>query len=147
MTTTNEALFRRWHDDIWNARNVDAVDELMAADGILHDTAVSGAPRISRDEFKAQARALQSAFPDLHFVVEQVVDGGDHVATRVTITGTHAGPGLGVAPTGRPFRIGGMSIGRVRDGRIVEGWNNVDFLGLFTQLGLVARPAVEPSLD
>lgn len=147
MTTPNEALFRRWHDEIWNARNVDAVDQMMAPDGILHDTAVSGAPRIGPAEFKAQARALLSAFPDLHFVVEQIVDGGDHVATRVTITGTHTGSGLGVDPTGRRFRIGGMSIGRVRDGRIVEGWNNVDFLGLFSQLGLIARPAVDPSID
>ena len=65
---------------------------------------------------------------------------------RVTITGTHAGLGLGVAPTGRAIRISSMSMARVRDGRLVEGWDNVDYLGLFAQLGITERPALTPSI-
>jgi len=54
------------------------------------------------------------------------------------VTATHGGPGLGVAATGRPVSVHGMTMARIADGRIAEGWNCYDFLGLFQQLGMVA---------
>jgi steroid delta-isomerase-like uncharacterized protein len=143
--TTSEAVLRRWFESIWNERNVDAVDELLAPDGVLHDAAMSGGERIGGAQFKAQARALLSAFPDLHFRIEQIVADEEHAVVRTTITGTHSGPGLG-APTGRAIKIGSMSMARVRDGRLVEGWDNVDYLGLYAQLGFAERPSLTPSL-
>lgn len=144
--TTCETVLRRWFDEIWNRRNVDAVDELLAPDGVLHDAAMSAGEALAGAQFKSQARALLNAFPDLHFAIDQVVAADDCAAVRVTITGTHAGPGLGVPPTGRAIRISSMSMARVRDGRLVEGWDNVDYLGLFAQLGIAERPALTPSI-
>jgi steroid delta-isomerase-like uncharacterized protein len=144
--TTSEAVLRRWFEEIWNRRNVDAVDELLAPGGVLHDAAMSAGCEIACDQFKAQARALLSAFPDLHFAIDQCVATDDVAAVRVTITGTHTGPGFGVPPTGRAIRVSSMSMGRVRDGRLVEGWDNVDYLGLFVQLGITERPAMRPAI-
>jgi steroid delta-isomerase-like uncharacterized protein len=146
MTTTSAAVLRRWFDEIWNRRNVDVVDELLAPDGVLHDAAMSAGSAVAGEQFKSQARALLSAFPDLHFAIDQIVDGGDCAAVRITITGTHSGPGLGVPPTGRAIRISSMSMARVREGLLVEGWDNVDYLGLFAQLGITERPALTPSI-
>ena len=47
---------------------------------------------------------------------------GDKVTTRKTITGTHTGLLLGIAPTGRTIAIDVIDIVRLRDGRYVELW-------------------------
>jgi hypothetical protein len=31
-------------------------------------------------------------------------------------------------------------MGRVRDGQLVEGWNCIDFLTMYQQMGWVAQP-------
>ena len=54
---------------------------------------------------------------------------------------TQTGPFLGIAATGRKATVTGMSIQRIVDGKIVEGWDNWDQLGLLVQIGAV--PAVE----
>ncbi|MBS1810400.1 MAG: ester cyclase [Acidobacteria bacterium] len=55
-----------------------------------------------------------------------------------TVTGTHVGEFLGNAPTGKQFTLDGISIYRVRDGKLVEERTVWDALGLVKQLGLNA---------
>ncbi len=86
--------------------------------------------------FRAFHRLFRSAFPDLHFVVEDVLIDGDRMAARCRVTGTHSGPGVLPAATNKPVDFTGMLMVRVRDGKIVEGWNNFDFMTLYQQLGL-----------
>jgi predicted ester cyclase len=85
---------------------------------------------------------FRSAFPDLHQEIEDLVAEGDTVAVRVTMTVTHLGPFLGVAPTGRRVRYDGMDFFRFREGKTVEHWTATDDLGLMQQLGVV--PSSEP---
>ena len=42
----------------------------------------------------------------------------------------------GIPATGRSIRLGGLTIMRVAGGRVVERWNEADFMGLLNQLGL-----------
>ncbi len=142
MRTTNEAMLRRWFEEIWNQGNIDVADRLLDPEGVLHDAAVSGKQTISLLEFKAQARALRAAVPNIRFDVDVVVDNGAYGAARITVRGTHTGEGLGIPPTGRAFCVSGIVMGRFRDGRIVEGWNCFDMLGLWEQLGMLSRPSL-----
>lgn len=61
---------------------------------------------------------------------------GDRIAVRCVVIGTHTGPGLPIAPTGKPIRFGGMCMVRLEDGHMAEGWNNFDFLAMYHQLGM-----------
>jgi predicted ester cyclase len=63
---------------------------------------------------------------------------GDLVMTRFFAQGTHLGPFLGAAPTGRKVSYGGMDLNRIKGGKIVESWVNYDALGLLQQVGLVS---------
>ena len=47
---------------------------------------------------------LRTAFPDLRFTIEKLVTEGDTVAGRLTTSGTHQGPLMGIPPTGRSVR-------------------------------------------
>jgi predicted ester cyclase len=92
-------------------------------------------------EFKQFARGLRSAFPDINVTINDTLAQGDQVVARWSATMTHTGPFLGMAATGRKATVTGMSIQRIVDGKIVEGWDNWDQLGLLVQIGAV--PAVQ----
>ncbi len=143
MKPSNAELLRSWFDRIWNEGDVDAADELLAPGAILHETAVAGDGTQRIDDFKTMARALRRTFPDVRFDVETTLEGADHAAARVTVTGTHSGAGLG-APTKRSFRTSGLVMIRIVDGRTVEGWSSFDMLSLYEQLGLLERPKTTP---
>jgi steroid delta-isomerase-like uncharacterized protein len=82
-------------------------------------------------------RGMRSAFPDMHWIVEEQLADGDRVLTRFVWTGTHRGEFLGVPPTGRSVSIWGMVIDRLVDGRIKDTRILMDTLSLMTQLGAI----------
>ena len=88
-----------------------------------------------------EERALRAAFPDLvHVVLEQIGE-GDFVAERIRYFGTHLGPFLGVAPTGREVTFTGMDCVRFQDGNAVDRWVVADYLDLRRQLLGLPDPA------
>jgi steroid delta-isomerase-like uncharacterized protein len=140
MGSANEVLVRRWFDEIWNQGNTAAAHELLAPRAVLHEASVTGEPSLDLENFTTHWAAIRTAIPDIHFDVVFSFEAGEHVAARLVVTGTHTGRGLGIEPSGRSFRVTGMVIARVRDGKMIEGWNNFDLLGLFEQVNAVKRP-------
>jgi len=64
------------------------------------------------------------------------------VAALCHVTGRHVGDALGGKATGKTVDFWGTTIGRVRDRRILEGWNTFDFLTMYQQVGWVKSPVV-----
>jgi predicted ester cyclase len=65
----------------------------------------------------------------------------DNIAIAYTITGTHQGDFMGIAPTGRKISARGVQIGRFENGKLVERWGSSDQLGILQQLGVKAAGA------
>lgn len=80
---------------------------------------------------------FRGAFPDIEVVVEDQIAEGDRVATRCSVRGKHTGDSLGFAATGSPVEFTGITITRIKDGKIVEAWNNFDFMKMYRQLGAI----------
>jgi steroid delta-isomerase-like uncharacterized protein len=78
---------------------------------------------------------IRSAFPDINIVVEDVFGAEDKVVLRWSATMTHRGDHLGMPATGERVRITGMTIARIGDKQIIEGWDNWDQLGMLKQIG------------
>jgi len=135
MSDENKALIRRWFEEVWNKGREEAIDEMFAEDGIAHGLAEGGEAMRGATDFKPFYRKFRSAFPDIEVVVEDTVTEGDKVAARCTVRGKHQSDSLGFAATQQPMEITGITIVRVRDGKIVEAWNNFDFMSMFKQLG------------
>ncbi len=136
MQDENNALIRRWFEEVWNKGREEAIDEMFAEDGIAHGLADEGGePLRGAPGFKPFFRKFRAAFPDIEVVVEDTVTEGDKVAARCTVRGKHQSDSLGFAATQQPMEITGITIVRVRDGKIVEAWNNFDFMSMFKQLG------------
>jgi predicted ester cyclase len=86
---------------------------------------------------------MRAAFPDLQHKIDEQIAEGDTVATRVTMTGTHLGSFMGVAPTNRRLTWNVLLMDRVVDGRIVLHHANNSWI-LLGELGLLPQP---PKLD
>ena len=136
-TEENKALLRRYADEIINKRNLAILDELMAP-GLAKDLVNNG---VLPDRFNQAKFGFFYSFPDLQITIEDDFAEGDKVGTRGYITGTHKGDFEGLAPTGKQVKFGYITLWRVENGKLVEFWPRVDYLGLMKQLGLVPKPA------
>jgi len=137
MRDQNETLIHRWFEEVWNKGRADAIDEMFDCEGIAHGlTGEDGKELCGPEGFKPFFESFRQAFPDLQVVVEDTVVEGDKVAARCIVRGTHRGEGIGIAATDKPVEFTGMTIVRVKDGKVVEAWNNFDFLAMYQQLGL-----------
>jgi predicted ester cyclase len=72
--------------------------------------------------------------------MDDIVAEGDGVVARWSGTGTHLGDGLGLAATGRQVQFRGVTIVRIEQGKLMEGWNTFNQLEMFQQLGVVNLP-------
>ena len=134
----NKALFRRTYEELLNRGDLDVADELVAPEFINHE-APPGRDR-GPESMRGLAAMLRTAFPDLHFEIEELVAEGDTVAGRLTMSGTHEGPLMGAPPTRRSVRHDHMHFVRFRDGKAVEHWGVRDDLGMMQQLGVIPEP-------
>jgi steroid delta-isomerase-like uncharacterized protein len=130
----NVALIRRFLLDVYEKGDMDAAYELVAEDHVFHVPA--GADyKSGRDGVQRRAGMFRTAFPDLSFRIGETFAGQDLVAMSWTFSGTHRGQFMGVGPTGKHVAIDGLSMARVRDGKIVETWGYWDTGQLYKQLG------------
>lgn len=140
MSEQNKALVRRAVEEIWNQGNYAALGEFVASDIVIHATMPEA--EISGPEgIKQFYSTLHNAFPDLRFTIEDQIAEGDRVVTRWSARGTHTGDFQGIPPTGMQFRLTGIDIDRIANGKVVECWPNADELGLLQQLGALPVPA------
>jgi predicted ester cyclase len=134
MSEANKARVRRVIEEVYNRGDLDLVDEVAAADLVIH----FGPQDIrGREGAKQYVAALRAGFPDLRFTIEDQVAEGDMVVTRWSARGTHRGEFQGLAATDREVRLAGTDIDRIVGGKVVECWAHVDELGLLRQLGAV----------
>jgi steroid delta-isomerase-like uncharacterized protein len=135
MAEDLKVLTRRWFEEVWNKGRPEAIDEMFDADGVAYGLSEDGEPLKGRDGFKTFHAAYTNAFPDMRIQVDDVIQEGDKAAVRFSGTATHSGDGIGISATNRPVTFTGMSFTRWRNGKIIEGWNNVDIAGIMNQIG------------
>ncbi|SVD54071.1 uncharacterized protein METZ01_LOCUS406925 [marine metagenome] len=129
----NKDVVSRFLTEIQNNKNLDIIDELAAPDFIGHTADIHGT-----EELKKVVGDNMSAFPGLKITIDDQAAEDDRVFTRYTATGKHEGVYRGVEPTGEPVTYTVVSIHRLADGKIKEGWRVVDRLDIVHQIGAVS---------
>ena len=132
----NKQLVLRWFEEVWNKGRGDAIAEMLADDAVVNGLSEDATQPLRGPAgflpFHAQFR---EAFPNIEVVIEDAIAEGDRVAVRFSVRGKHQGDSLGFKATGATTEFDGMAIVRIKDGLIVEAWNNVDFMKMYKQLG------------
>jgi predicted ester cyclase len=140
----NKAIVGRWFTEFWgNPCNLGVIDELAAPDMLLQYSL--HAPRRGREDIKRFMTDFRAAFPDLEFGgTADLIAEGDYVVGRWEGGGTHTGPAFGdflagglPARSGRKMRFGGVTVLRVKDGKVAEEIGLDDGVTALQQLGLL----------
>ncbi len=134
MSTKNKHIVRRLYEEVWNERKLDVVDELISPSHALHDPNVSGS-QIGPDAYKQQVARFTTAFPDLHFAIEDIFSEKDKLVVSWMISGTHKGEYEGIPPTDKEISVDGITINYLANGKILDSYVSWDALGLMRQLG------------
>jgi len=130
----NIQLMERWFREVWNEGKTETIYELFARNGVARGQAGPQEEIHGPAGFVEFAERIRSAFPDIKLAIEDIFGVQDKVVVRWSGTMTHSGEGFGPA-TGKAVRVGGISIARILDGKIVEGWDNWDQLAMLEQIG------------
>jgi predicted ester cyclase len=135
----NKAIVRRYRE-IYNTNQLDQLGEVLAADFTPH-TLLPDVPRTLAG-IKMVHQGTLAAFPDLRTTTEDLIAEGDKVAERWTQNMTHTGIAMFGAPagSGKKIKTTGISIYRIANGKIVEHWANMDFVGVLQQIGAMPSP-------
>jgi steroid delta-isomerase-like uncharacterized protein len=141
MTQDTKAVARSYFDDLTNKRDLDFVDRLFTDDIAFHDPAiVPDGEAHGLPEVKRFFSVFFTAFPDLHFSMDDFFAEGDRAAIRFTWTGTHRAEFLGLHLTEKHVSVPGIDIFRIADGRIAEVRVAFDRFTLVEQLGGIRHP-------
>jgi steroid delta-isomerase-like uncharacterized protein len=138
--TSNKPTFRRFHDAVNSgdaALIARTIDEIFEPDVLIRTPLLPKATGV--ETLKEVFARLHRAFPDLHVVIEDMIEEGDKVVGRNTVTGTHRGEYMGVSPTDKTVTYSEIFIFRFSDGRVTETWGVVDIFSQMRQLGASYR--------
>lgn len=133
MPNRNSTLTYRWFQEVWNNGNRAAIDEIMDINGVVHGIEGINAP--GPEGFKVFYDGFRQQFPKIHVEVEDTVSQEGYETSRCTVTATDA--------NNQTVTFTGMTFIQVRNNKIVEAWNNFDFLSMYQQLGFKLAAADE----
>lgn len=125
MPDKKSSLTYRWFQEVWNSGRKDAIDELLDVNGVIHG--IEGINVPGPEGFKVFYDSFRNQFPKIHVEVEDTVSQEDYETSRCMVTATDTND--------HTVKFTGMTFVRVRNNKIVESWNNFDFLSMYQQLG------------
>jgi len=129
----NKAIIRKVIEAV-NKQNLASLDELIAPDFVYH----MPMQQIQGLEIMKQGvmEEIQS-FPDLNVTIEDIMAEGEKVCVRLKETATHKATFRGLAPTGKKLTYTAITIWRIVEGKVIEGWGVYDQMDFFKQLGVI----------
>ena len=134
MSATDEAVVRRFYEEMNNDRKLELAPDLFASDHRFHDPQL---PAPDGPDGVAAAVKVYQEGVDGHWEIEDLVSVADKVVVRWTGSGTHVGEVNGIPATGKRIRVDAISIHRMAGDKIAETWEVWDTLGFLQQLGVV----------
>jgi predicted ester cyclase/ketosteroid isomerase-like protein len=138
----HRVLFSRWFEELWNKKNYAITQELVDKDFTAHG---AGGQDIKQgpDGVAGMVKVWHQAFPDGHMTMDDIITEGDLSVIRMTFRGTHTGEFYNVQPSYKKIEVTSIGIDRVVDGKILEGWGELNMLGMMQQMGAI--PAADPA--
>ncbi|PYN84116.1 MAG: hypothetical protein DMD87_28910 [Candidatus Rokuibacteriota bacterium] len=122
--------------EAWNKHDVERYVRLLDEKHVFESDTIP-APMPGREAGRQFMQIYVSAFPDLHFDIDQMLGEGDFVVTRWTAKGTHRGELMGIKPTNRRTITHGCTVVQIKSGKLVHDWIYWDTGHLLRQLGVL----------
>lgn len=136
MIESERNLGHRWFEEVWNKQRREAVAEMLSPHAMLHD---GGTDSQGPEGFYSFFDRMHAAFSDMHVTIVDTLAERDLLCVRWSCTGRHTGDALGLPSTGKSFHVTGLSLLRIANGQIAEGWQNWDMMGMMQQLEAIPK--------
>jgi len=136
MTNVEETV-RTWFRRVWEEEDASAIDEMMQ-----HDSSSAGfgsQTLVGPEQFKQMHSAMCDLLSDTKVTFDKVMQQDDWISLLCTITAKSKDTGQTVTLTGSAWI-------RAGDGKILEGYDHFDFMGLWGQLGMLPPNSFEQGL-
>ncbi|MBA2734786.1 MAG: ester cyclase [Acidobacteria bacterium] len=129
MKSESMDVMHRWVKEVWNKKRKETIDEIFADAGVARSfVGESGQELRDHAGSKPFFRRFRNASPDLQVAIEDCFTEGERAVARCTVNAKQ---------TGNPVEFTGISIIRAGNGKIVEAWNNFDFMSLNQQVAVI----------
>jgi predicted ester cyclase len=135
----HRALFERWFAELWNKRNYEIPFELVDSEFTAHG---AGGQQIKQGPSGVieMVKGWHQAFPDGHMTIDDIITEGDLSTIRMTWEATQTGAFGNIPASGKRIKVTSTGIDRVIGGKIMDGWGELDMLGMFQQMGAIPKP-------
>ena len=139
-----------WYIKARNEANLALLDNIYSPKVIVHDPS-QPQTIVGLESLKSQYRGTHTAVPDVKFSLDDLYFKGDKIAWVFTMSGTITGPfrtPLGdLPPTGKTFRLSGVAIDRIVEGKIAEEWVYFNVLDILQPMGFTLTPPQPPQSE
>jgi steroid delta-isomerase-like uncharacterized protein len=132
----NKELVSTYFERAFVKHDLDAAAKLVSDDYSIHGPFQTGSQK-GPSAFKGAHSLYLRAMRDHTAKIDDQIAEGDKVVTRWTASGCQIKDLPGIPDKGKCFKIGGVTIYRVSDGKIAEEWGNWDTADFARQLGAV----------
>jgi steroid delta-isomerase-like uncharacterized protein len=134
VSAADEAVVRRFYEQMNNERKNELAPELFTDSHVMHDPQV---PAGTGAQGMVDVVKLYQDGVDGHWQIEEIFSTDDRVVVRWTGSGTHVAELNGIPPTGKKISVDAIAIHRMDGGKIAETWEVWDTLGFLQQIGVV----------
>jgi steroid delta-isomerase-like uncharacterized protein len=135
MSADAKSVVRRLYEEVWKKRRLEVVNELMSPSHALQDPHLSGTG-VGPEAYKRVVIQFLGAFPDLRFTINDMVSEKDKVAVSWTISGTQKREFRGIPASNKEVSLEGITINHVANGKIIDSYASIDYLGMMQQIGV-----------
>ena len=119
-------LLQQWYDEVWNKANAGFIDEMMHKNVIVHGLDPIGTSE-GIENFKTFYKNFRESFPIVQVIVRPLVSDDEFAAAHCIVNAK--------TEKGKEVSFTGLCVVRYKDNKLIEGWNNFDFLKMYQQLG------------
>ena len=139
-TEQNKKIVEQFFSECIGKRNYALLSQFVSPDYVNHN--FPGAPK-GYEGLQQVIENFFNGFPDMKITIEEIIGEGDSVATRGYWTGTNKGEFMGMPATGKQVKVGYIDFWKLRDGKGIENWVQMDIAGLMQQLQTMPESVTE----
>jgi steroid delta-isomerase-like uncharacterized protein len=136
----NKETLKKLLERVWSNSELDAVGELVSPEyTIYHDPGDQWEGQtLDNEAYKNRVEFSRKIFPDLKFVIQELLAENNKVAISWFMQGTHLGDHPQLPATGKKLNMPGMTIYYFdNDGKVNGHWQVVDRMVFLMQLGVL----------
>lgn len=134
----NLKMYTQVWDDIVNKGQIDQINTKNFDESIV--MIANPENIVGIDAFKAYYQNFLTGFSDIQFTVVEILGSEDKIVKQFNFKGRHSGDFFGIPPTGKTVDLNGVTIAKMKNGKIVQEQDFFDNMLFMQQLGLVSKP-------